>query len=208
MDTVNYNMLHLNSTSSILLFYLVPVPLFTHQFVLFFIHLKVSYRYQYSLYTSPCISLTRIWYLLTDSFRGNLYALVCVFCPLKMFCQTYIFKYFLPVYGVPFHFLNSVLFFSSFIVVLGRGTVWHLHRLLQYIKYIIHQFTPSTILLYPTLPPIPGTVSTRLLFAFTYMCTHFFAPGSPSYPLSPSPPPSHWCQPRPPPQDLFQPPVL
>jgi hypothetical protein len=39
-------------------------------------------------------------------------------------------------------------------------------------------FTPSTSLLHcPS--PIPGVVSTGIIFAFTYMCTHFFVPYSP-----------------------------
>jgi hypothetical protein len=40
-------------------------------------------------------------------------------------------------------------FFLSFIVVLGKGTLWYLQRSLKYTKYIITEFTPSTILLYP-----------------------------------------------------------
>jgi hypothetical protein len=44
-------------------------------------------------------------------------------------------------------------------------------------------------------PPIPGVVSTGIIFAFRYMCTYFIAPHSPSYPCSSIPPHSHWCQP-------------
>jgi hypothetical protein len=35
---------------------------------------------------------------------------------------------------------------NVFIIVLSRGTLWHLQRFFQYIKYIILEFTPSTIL--------------------------------------------------------------
>jgi hypothetical protein len=48
--------------------------------------------------------------------------------------------------------------------------VWHLQRFLQCVKYIILEFIPSTALLYPRLP-IPGMISTGIIFALTYMCT-------------------------------------
>jgi hypothetical protein len=36
-----------------------------------------------------------------------------------------------------------------------------------------------------------------IFFAYTYMCIYFIVPYSPSYPLSSTLLPSHWCQPSP-----------
>jgi hypothetical protein len=63
----------------------------------------------------------------------------------------------------------------------------------------MNEFTSSTILFLTPHSPIliPGVVSTSIIFTFTYMCTHFIALYSPSYLLSPTLYPSHWCQPSP-----------
>jgi hypothetical protein len=76
----------------------------------------------------------------------------------------------------------------------GWDILWHLHRFLQYIKFVILEISPSTVLLYPYPPPIPGIVSTDIIFAFTYMCPHFLHHIHPptSFPHHPH---SHWCQP-------------
>jgi hypothetical protein len=77
--------------------------------------------------------------------------------------------------------------FFSFLVVLGRGTLWHLHRFLQCIKHIIYEFISSTILLHLPLL-IPGVVSTGIIFAFTHVYTFFLHCICPPTPLPYTPP--------------------
>jgi hypothetical protein len=62
--------------------------------------------------------------------------------------------------------------------VLGGGTVWLSQKVLQ---YIILEFSPSIILLYPPLP-IPG-----LVFPFTHMCTQYLYHIHPPTPFSHTP---------------------
>jgi hypothetical protein len=81
----------------------------------------------------------------------------------------------------------------------GWGMLWHLHRLLQYVNYITHEFISSTILLHLLhFPPPNSWISFNryhfciFLHVHTFYCTVFTL--LPSFPNT-SPP--HWCQPSP-----------
>jgi hypothetical protein len=96
---------------------------------------------------------------------------------------------------------EALTFFFFFYCCAG-ATLWHLQNFLQYTEYIIVDFTPSTTLL----SPVPGVVSTGLIFPFTYLCTqylhHIHLPTPFPYLL---PAPIGTNAPR---KDLFCPPVL
>jgi hypothetical protein len=80
--------------------------------------------------------------------------------------------------------------FYSFIVVLGESTLWHLQRFLQCIRYIIHEFTPSTALFHP-FPLIPGQFQ-QGSFSHLYTCIYIICAILIFLPF-PLPPPTHQC---------------
>jgi hypothetical protein len=70
--------------------------------------------------------------------------------------------------------LDHSSFFFHFCFLLYWGGVHCGIYKSSYIKYIIPELTPFTILLYPPILPIPGILSTGTFFPFTYICTHYF----------------------------------
>jgi hypothetical protein len=94
---------------------------------------------------------------------------------------------------------------SFFLIVVLGGVHCGIYKSSYNISNLSYLNSPlSTIVPYPPPLPIPGLVSTGIIFAFPYMCTHFLY-GIPTpfpYHLTPATgQPPHW-------QDLFHPPVL
>jgi hypothetical protein len=126
----------------------------------------------------------------------GLTVMLSTFCGLyainKPSLVKHLFRY-SPHYLWAVSFLIEFIYLFIVIVVLGGGTLWCLQKFSHSIKYIILEFTLSTILLYPPFPHC-WNISASIISAFTYIHTHFFAPYSPFYPLSLPPPSSHWYQ--------------
>jgi hypothetical protein len=55
---------------------------------------------------------------------------------------------------------------------------------------------PPPLLSFIPSPLIPGTVSTGIIFAFTYMCAHFFCHIHPPIPFSAIPTPTNGANPH------------
>jgi hypothetical protein len=110
------------------------------------------------------------------------------------------FTFSLGAQTLPFHF-------HFLIAMLGGVTLWYLQKFLQYIRYIIVEFTPSIILIYAPLSSISGIVLTGIVFSIHIYVYTVFALYSFSYTLSPhlSPPP---LVPTPARQNLLFPSVL
>jgi hypothetical protein len=84
-------------------------------------------------------------------------------------------------------FIQTSIFF---IVLLGRGTLWHLQKSLQCIRYIILEFFPSTILLFSPCPHSWNSFNRNHFSIYVQEYTAFVL-SSPSHTLSPHPSPSY-----------------
>jgi hypothetical protein len=94
-------------------------------------------------------------------------------------------------------YINVSLFYIYiyiYMFVLGGGTLWHLQKCSHYIKYIIFELMPSTILHHPPPHSIPGIVSTDIIFPFTYMYIQYLHHIHLSSPFPYLFPCSHWHQ--------------
>jgi hypothetical protein len=81
------------------------------------------------------------------------------------------------------------LFFKKIIVV--SGVHWHIYKVSYNVSNISYLNSPPPLLSFISPPLIPETVSTDVVFAFTYMYTHYLHHVHPPtlFP-APSPPPA------------------
>jgi hypothetical protein len=99
--------------------------------------------------------------------------------------------------------------FSPLYCCAGWGTLWHFQSLLQCIKYIILEFTPSTALLYPHSPNSWKFQQVSFLHLHTYVYIFLCSIHPPiPFPYHLHPPTGANHPSSPPPQDLFHLPVL
>jgi hypothetical protein len=87
------------------------------------------------------------------------YDLMIFLCIFKVWYRN---EYIILLFGFPHNIF-------LIIVMLSGSTLEYLRTFLQCIICILFEFTPSTALFHPP-SWIPGTVSTAIIFAFTYMC--------------------------------------
>jgi hypothetical protein len=87
--------------------------------------------------------------------------------------------------SIQMHFLKF-----SFIVVLGGGTLWHLQKFVQCLKYIILEFTLSSGLLYPSSPDSLNSFNRYHFCTYIHVYTflhHIHPPLLPTFSAIPPP---------------------
>jgi hypothetical protein len=108
---------------------------------------------------------------------------ICIYKSIKVFIR-YIFI------SLHFFFFTEDFYFYLFIFFycfVGQGYIVAFTKALTMCQIHHTWIHPSIALFYPS-PPVPGTVSTGIVFTFTYMCTHYFHHIHPPTPLPPHTP--------------------